>query len=484
MPARNRPRFFILIVLLIILVAAGAVIWQFGGGWARRILVEQLEARLPGSITVGAPMQWQLVPPVVRLSALRWRAPAGERGQVGIRELTVSTEWAGDGLAGARPVRIDITGVRAELFEDAAGHWVLPRPAGTGTADDETIAWTLAGLSFGDSRLVLNPQAAAPVTLNVERAIVEPDHDTGAELNVSAQVERLDDAVQGSLAATLQLHDGAVALAPFTLTLKSVRGALAGASVQIDGVRLRVDPAGTASAEAVTARAQIPHDAQRAELQADIAAAQFVAGALAATITRFDLTLPPPADATLSLREAALSAAYGALSVSPLAGTLHWQGAEAAVDVALTDGEARYDIAEHRIDAKLRDWRVQLPDPARPGARVELSGAVDGQFWPETQRGAGSVQAQVESSRLTGQWQIDRHQVPWARVAGRIDALDLDRWLPRQAGKSTQAAPLDAWRDLPLQLDLHVGALRWQGLRVRDARLQLNADEKPQPRAE
>lgn len=476
MSARIRPLFVILISLLLVIGVGGAVLWQFGGAWAARLLVAQLEARLPGRLTLGAPVQWQLFPPAVQLADIGWRAPANEPGRIDIAELKVRTEWAGNGATGARPLRIVISGVRAELFQNAAAQWGLPLPGNSETRGGEALAWTLAGLTLDDSRVVLHPQAAAPVTLNIERAGISSADDADAQVNVSLQIERRNDAAQGTLAASLEVAEGVVSLAPFTLTLKGERGTLAGASAQIDGARMRVDPAGTARAEAVTARAQITLDAQPVELQADIADARLAAGELAATIARFDLTLPPPADATLSLREAVLSANADALSAAPLAGTVHWQGAEAAVDITLAAGDARYDLAEQWLDVNLRDWRAEVPDPASPEGRVTLSGTLDGRFWPGALRGAGNVQVQAESSRLTGQWQIDARQDPWGRVQGRVDTLDLDRWLPPQAKKSGQAAPLDAWRDLPLQLDLRVGALRWQGLRVRDARLQLNAD--------
>ena len=486
MAAQNRPRLLILIVLLLAaaIAVAAAVLWRYGATWASRALIEQLEARLPGRVTLDTPLQWQLFPPKLRLDGLHWRAPDGRQGRIDIAGLALRTEWAGDGQAGARPVGIEVFGLRAELFQDDAGRWTLPRPPDAAASGGEALVWTLAGLTLNDAHLVVHPWEAPPVVLTVERATFEPVADAGSELNVSARIERRDDVVNGAFSANVHWQDGGVLLAPLTLTVKGERGALEGASMQVEAARAQVDPTGRASALTVTARAQITRDAQRAELQADIKDAQLNAGTLQAKVARFEMALPPPADTLLSLREATLSADATALSVAPLAGTLRWQGAEPAVEVTLAEGELRFDLAEPRIDVRVGDWRVPVPDPSRAGAQVILDGMLDGRLWPDTLRGEGRVTAQAESTRLDGQWQIDGHQARWARLEGRVDALDLDRWLPPPAGDSPRPAPLDAWRGLPLSLDLQVGALRWQGLSVRDARLQLNAGEGPQLRAE
>lgn len=473
MTASPRRRGLRILLLAVGVLLVGVVaLWQFADRWLGQMLVAQAGARIDGQLRIEGPVSLQVFPPRLMLADIVWQGPGDTPSRLHIDHLALTSDWAGGD--GARPLFIDLDGVRGQLRQQADGQWQAPRPQGGADGAEGTLPLRLARLSLSDLALDLVGQGAAPITLRLDRAQLA-ESPAGWQASVAGGGVRAGAQLDGTLTATLLTTPTGPQLADV-----SARAAGAVGGVRLDSLVLtfataRQTPEGGLQADGLTTEMQAQDGAQHLRLTTR-------AASLAHTDGRTDLTgvhalatltpAGPAASASATLDAAELHLADGQLTA---AGRLHLATALPAGPVEATAERLQLtaDPAAGRIEATLPTVHARLPDPAKPGAQVALDAELDGHWDTDARRGAGTVSAQVERSRLDGQWQVDLEKARWLVLQARVDRLDMDRWQPPRS-KPAEPLPLDAWRDWPMQLDLQVGRLRLQGVDARDTRLRIN----------
>lgn len=475
MTVLKRPRRRGLRILLLVagvLLVCVVTLWQFADRWLAQTLAGQINARIAGQLRIDGPVSLQVFPPRLALADVSWRGPGETPSRLQIDHLAMASDWAsGDG---ARPLFIDLDGVRGQLRQQADGQWQAPRPQGGAEAAEGRLPLRLARLSLSDLALDLVGQGAAPITLRLDRAQLA-ESPTGWQASVAGGGARAGAQLDGNLTATLQTTPTGPQLADVSARVAGAVGTICIDSLTVTLATARQTPEGSFQAEGIAAEMQVQSGAQQLKLTAR-------AASLAHTEGRTDLTgvharatptpAGPAASATATLDAAELHLADGQLTA---AGRLHLATALPAGPVEATAERLHLtaDLAAGRIDATLPAVHARLPDPAKPGAPVALDAEMDGHWDIHARHGAGTVSAQVERSRVDGQWQVDLEKAHWLALQARVDRLDMDRWQPPRS-KPAEPLPLDAWRDWPVQLDLQVGRLRLQGVDARDTRLRIN----------
>jgi hypothetical protein len=465
---RRLRRARVLIVVLLLAVVALAAAWFALPAW----LAQQVGERLGGQVTLSlAPLFSPR--PGVEGRALAWQAPAGRPGRIAVARLRVETDWRA--REGRRPLEIHLSGVHIELHQDADGAWVLPgaaAPAGGAPAD--STGFMLTGVSIEAAQLRLVPRDGAPVTVAVGSARLEAD---GAawRLNATLDLAQGAHAVQGKLVGRLRQDGAGVEARSVQFDGAGRSGAVAIDALQLALERLRWAPDAALTAQGVRLAARLGHpEAGPWALAALLPELTAAAGQLEAGLARIEARQDGAAPVLLVLQDTQLAVTPAALRLAPLRG-LALRGAPAqAWRLEADGGELVFDRAEGRV--RLRDGRatLTLPDPAREGRRVAVSLSLSGAGRPAAGQADGVLEAQAENSRLSARWQLDAAVAPSLAVEARVDRLDLDRWLA-PGGDAGGPAPLDAWRDWPLQGTLRVGALRWRGVTLEGAQLRLGA---------
>ncbi|KAA3654862.1 MAG: hypothetical protein DWQ11_03080 [Proteobacteria bacterium] len=456
---------------LVLLLSAAAFIvtavlaWQFSDRWLADAVADEINARIGGGVHIDGPVSLQVFPPRLALAGITWQGD----GAVRIDHLVVRSDWSAQGAA--HPLHIELHGIRGSLHQAGDGHWRLPVPAMDDPPAAPAVPVQLATVLVSDAVMTLTPHDAPPATVRLARAELT-DAGSGWRLQAAGSAAGADATLEGTLSATVdagaRVRDLTVALAGVVgpvqidaLTLSAAAiGQTADAAWQAEGIgatlRARQDERQlTLSAEGDTLR----HDGTETRLLGLRGTATLSPAAADAPATaRFDALTLHLAGPQLAVTGNAQLATT--LPVGPVA--LHATGAALALD-----------LSAGLLDARLPALDATVPDPARPGATVALHAAVSGQWQVAARTGAGTIQFQVEDSRLDGQWQVALDAAHRLALQARVDRLDLDRW--QAAGPKTRdPLPLDAWRDWPLQLDLQVGHLRLQGIDARDTRLRLN----------
>ena len=251
---------------------------------------------------------------------------------------------------------------------------------------------------------------------------------------------------------------------------------------RVDAAHLHVGDDGALAGDTLTVRARGAFAGEPVDAAATLSTLAFARGRLDALLTRVSLRRGAPETVHAQLDTATLVFDGAAADLAPLAGRLSLTTPDGPVTLAFSDGTARYAVTDGRLEFTLPTLAAQLPDPAGTAQRLDVSGELAGELMTTRGTGAGRFGARAEGSRLDGRWWVVRDQARWLGAVLAVDRLDLDRWLPKSSPPAAQPAPLDAWRDLPVQLDVRVGRLRWQGVTVRDARLRLNAPADSAPR--
>lgn len=135
------------------------------------------------------------------------------------------------------------------------------------------------------------------------------------------------------------------------------------------------------------------------------------------------------------------------------------------------------------IFVTLGQGRFAVPHPAeeRQALFVDLEG--DMRFNPDSGSGDGQLHGEVEQSRFDGQWHVNLHDPVPVTIALSVERLDADRYLrPQAAAEETGAPPdLTAWRQLPVDIDIHVGELRWRDFTAHDTRIGFSRDDVLMP---
>ena len=460
------------IVLLATLLAGAAgmlVFSQFGQVWLGRALVDEINRRLPGQLRLDGELHWQLFPPALRLTNLAWTPPDGLPGELTIAQISARSD-ATD--TGARPVEIRAGGVNLALHQLPDGSWALPPLAATGE-DGAVVDWRLAGVHLTDSRLSLHPRHGAVVVLDLAAADVVEQAGGDMGFTIDAQVSQGARTIGGRVEGRYRLADRT--LADVALRLQGAVDGVAVRDARIEVAQAAMSGAGVLTAQGVRLSAQGEVADQRVEASAQVPTLQASDGRIDATVSELTLRRPLPEAAMLRLDDARIAFDGHAVRLAPLTGEVTLEHPRGAVAVTLVDGRADYGVGDGRLDFALPILRAQLPDPAEPARRLAVDGGLSGAL--AATGGEGAVTLRTDEATLNGRWWWTPQQSRWLGGEVHIDRLDLDRWLPRSSGSDAQPAPLDAWRDLPLALEVQVGVLRWQGVTMRDARLRLNAPE-------
>ncbi|MBT0960082.1 hypothetical protein [Denitromonas iodatirespirans] len=473
MTVPKRPRRRSLRILLLVagvLLVCVVTLWQFADRWLAQTLAVQVNAHVAGHLRIDGPVSLQVFPPRLALADVSWRGPGETPSRLQIDHLAMASDWTGKD--GTRPLSVDLDGVRGQLRQQADGRWQVPAPAGETAGSGMPLR--LARLDLSDMRMALLGHGTPPATLRVERAQVTESPGSW-QATVDGGAAQADTQLDGRLTATLQTTPTGPQLADVTAHLAGAVGATRIDRLTLTLASARQTPDGAFRADGLAAELQAQQGTQQLRLSTRAATAAHADARSELLGTHIQATLTPagPAEsATATLDGADLQLAAGHLTAT---GTLQLATTLPAgpVDLAADAMQLTADLAARRVEARSPSLHVHLPDPAKPGAQLRLDAEMAGHWDMDARRGAGTVSAQVERSRLDGQWHVDLDNARWLAVQARVDRLNLDRWRP-PSRPSSEPLPLDAWRDWPVQLDLQVGRLRMEGIDARDTRLRIN----------
>lgn len=462
-------------------VLVGVLIVLAMPDWLDRMAARQLGTLVSGELSADLSPQVLFGAPELDARDLRWRPPGGLPGHIRVAQAKARTTWRA-GPTGGRSLALALRGGEIEMHQQADGRWIVPELIDDGAAGaTPTPPLQLTDLSVEDVAVRLVPHAGEPIDLGMSRGALSADG-PGWRLRSNIEMNRAG----LHLAGEVRTH---VAFAGAVLTLGEAHfaGALtqAGLRIELPGVSARAlrMEAGALKADGVAGQVRLPAlgDLGVTTVVVDMPSIEGTPEALSGRVARIEASADGGSRARVVLVDGVLNGALSALQLAPLLLEAEATPAIGRVAVQTQAGRLDIDVDTGVLTLAGVDWRGQLPDPAAPTARVDLSGRVDGTLTTGGPAARLTLVVRAEASTATGGLDYDAQAVPPVRVRATVDRLDLDRWTPPDDAQDEGGMALDVWRDWPLRLDLQVGRLTWQGFDVRDARVQLgeSADTPP-----
>jgi len=475
----RRPWALILPGLPVLVLALALAALMVMPDWLDRWVARQLSASITGELAFDLSTRSLVGTPAIEAADLRWRPPAGQPGRIDVQRAVIRTTWAAD-ADDRRELDIALVGGDIELYQGADGQWIVPEPVqeAGGAESSSGSPLVLQALTLSDLRLRLVPYTGAPIELGVSEARILA-RDPGWAIELQGTGRRGGLSAEGRLGTVLTVEGAALALAETRFDGRLSQGAMHIALPDVSVGSLRL--AGEQFAlESMRARLSMAEVAGLGPLDAQLALRSLTGtpSAWSGRLDRVALSLAGTRPAHAALGATGLSGDAGALHIEPVALELGASLPAGTIDVH-TDGGALdlvLDTLSLGVDA-LR-FSARLPDPARTDARVEVVGSLTGTVDPLEPQARLVIEARAESSRLEGALNYAAHATPPMRLEAVVDRLDLDRWTPTASAPGS-GLPLDVWRDWPVQLDLRVGRLTWQGVVVEGAQVRLGEPTEP-----
>lgn len=457
------------------MVLVGVLIVLAMPDWLDRMVVRQLGTLVSGELRADLSPQVLFGAPELDARDLRWRPPAGLPGHIHVAQAKARTAWRA-GPTGGRSLALALRGGEIELHQKADGRWIVPElidDGAAGATPTPTPPLQLTDLSVEDVSVRLVPHEGEPIDLGMSRGALSADG-PGWRLRSNIEMNRAGLHLAGEVRAHV-----AIAGAVLTLGEAHFSGALTQAGLRIELPRLsarvlRIE-AGVLKAAGVAGQARLPSvgDLGASTLTVDLPVIEGAPEAWSGQVARIEAAAEGALGARAVVVDGVLTGALSTLQLAPLLLEAEATPAIGRVAVQTQAGHLDLDVDTGALTLAGVGWRGQLPDPAAPTARVDLSGQVDGTLTTAGPTARLTLVVRAEASTATGGLDYDAQAVPPVRIRATVDRLDLDRWTPPADPQDEGGMALDVWRDWPLRLDLQVGRLTWQGFDVRDARVQL-----------
>lgn len=478
---RRAPRALTILLLMLLVGAALAALMASSDTLLRHAVERMLQARLTPIVTVSGPLQWRLQPaPMLAVRGLRLSDDDGA-SLLHIDEISIYID--ADGIAARRLAiaALDIRGMELNLRlgegvrldaqrwlrEEAASPDVAPvtmPPVGAISIDDGRVrVGTEGGVYVADELRLragpIGPDVPAKVTLGGRVRAPGPER-RDASLDLSARV-RFDDSelvledaqlwVSGRLGDRV-LDDGRIGARSMRFESSGrVHADAPWVHLGVTGPDGRVDVRGSATA----------FNGVGAEWAADELHAELVAG-LAGIAARVRIAAPA---ATLRadgwrMPDARLNAMLA--------------GSDASVDLALAGAfGGALGKAGRALSAVVTSATATLPHPSGSGPPLVVAFSGSAMLDPASERATAAVSGSFDDSEFDGRGTFDASTLPPLSVVFDLDRLDLDRYLPPKSHDEA-ATDLAVWRTWPVNAELRVGELQFQGFVSRDAHLSFS----------
>jgi len=442
--------------------------------WLDRMLARQVNAYMSGVLSFDLSTRFLGRAPVIEATRVRWRAPDGLPGRIDVDRAVVRTTWAA-GPDEARWLDVTLVGGDIALYQRADGGWRYPEWMAAGHTDTGTseTAVRLRSVTVKNVSLLLVPQAAPPIMLRVADAMLDasPPGWT-AQATVEARREAL--VVDGQVRAGVSLADDLVAFSHvhFEGLVAQSGGVLQIPELNVRAVRLGTD---RLVIESLAGRVRGSPLADLGELNAAFTV-PVIEGAVdrwSARVARIEAGLRGPDPVSIVVGECEISGSGSAIRLAPMVGQLEVTLPTGVVSLQTRQGALDYAVDEARLTLAALAWDAQVPDPATPGAHVDVSGGVSGTWSGRNRRAQFAVDLHAAESNANGTLTYDPRAHPPLTLEAAVDRLNLDRWTPPSKADTRSGVPLDVWRNWPMQLDLSVGQLTFQGVRVKGAEVRL-----------
>ncbi len=512
MPSARRNRrirrlsYLILMVLLIAALSGGILSW-WGGVWLRSLVEREVQHYLVPRVMLSSPLRWRLWPsPAITLHDFAL-LDEDDGILLSVKEAAFAPDFR-ELMKGRLALHaIEISGVTLALERLADGAWNVMRwlRAEEGAASDDAGGVPpIHRVRVRDMTI----QAAAPWRAVVEMPLLE----AGPVMP----------GTPGNLAAHIRLR--------FPPPLENGQkipaddSPFAGLNVAA-GFLWQADVFEFDTVSAITSGEWVAANGWRLS-RGELLLGQLRAGfdgAIAANDFTFNAAAGMPDAAMIS--EAALSAEFSALSgqgtdwrlAMPLiqvnghyqqqemtarlsapamvSDETGWQVADLslAMETVVAGAAGKFDAAavakgdwsgdSSDIFVTLKQGRFAAPHPADEGQTLFINVEGDMRFDPDSGSGSGELRGDAEQSRFEGQWHVDLHEPAPLAIVLSVDRLDAERYLPQQDAMEKTEAPADltAWRQLPVDIDIHVGELRWRDFTAHDTRVEFSRSGVPMP---
>lgn len=478
---RRAPRALTILLLMLLVGAALAALMASSDTLLRHAVERMLQARLLPIVAVSGPVEWRLRPaPMLALRGLRLGQDDDDL-RAYVDEVIIRVEP--ESLAARRVAiaALEFRGLelnlrlehgerfdaRRWLREEAGSDDVAPGtmlPVGAISIDDGRVrVGTEGGVYVADELRLragpIGPDVPAKVTFGgrvrapgAERRDASLDFSARARFDDSELV--LEDAqlwVSGRLGDRV-IDDGRIGADRMRLASSGrVHADAPWMHLGVTGPDGRVDVRGSATA----------FNGVGAEWAADELHAELVAG-LAGIAARVRIAAPA---ATLRadgwrMPDARLNAMLA--------------GSDASVDLALAGAfGGALGKAGRALSAVVTSATATLPHPSGSGPPLVVAFSGSAMLDPASERATAAVSGSFDDSEFDGRGTFDASTLPPLSVVLDLDRLDLDRYLPPKSHDEA-ATDLAVWRTWPVNAELRVGELQFQGFVSRDAHLSFS----------
>jgi hypothetical protein len=481
MQRRARRALTILLLMMLLVGAALAALMASSDTLLRHAVERMLQVRLTPIVTVSGPVEWRLRPaPMLAVRGLRLSDDDGA-SLLHIDEISIHID--ADGIAARRLAiaALDIRGMELNLRlgegarldaqrwlrEEAASPDAAPAtmpPVGAISIDDGRVrVGTEGGVYVADELRLragpIGPDVPAKLTLGGRVRAPGPER-RDASLDFSARA-RFDDSelvledaqlwVSGRLGDRV-IDDGRIGADRMRLAFSGrVHADAPWMHLGVTGPDGRVDVRGSANA----------FEGSGVEWTADDLHVEVVAG--------------------ISGAAASVRVAAGEASLNPDA----WRMPDARLDAMLVGVNTSVDVtlsgafewtlgeAGRALSAVVTSGAATLPHPSGSGAPLVVAFSGSAMLDPVSERATVAVSGSFDDSEFDGRGTFDASTLPPLSVVLDLDRLDLDRYLPPKSHDEA-ATDLAVWRTWPVNAELRVGELQFQGFVSRDARLSFS----------